>query len=254
MKRILQFCCVLLVAISAVLPIHAQSAELHWYCTRQKAHRQMIAASELRFVEDFGGVYIDHVHNEGNRDKVVYLTFDAGYENGNVEKILNTLKEAEVPAAFFVLEHLVTANKDLVRRMADEGHLVCNHTATHKNLSAASKETVKEELCRLERACEQAGVTTAPFFRPPEGSFSKELLQTVNELGYRTVFWSFAYADWDTSKQQNEKEALELILNRAHPGAVPLLHAVSNTNTKILGQVIDGYRAKGYELCAFPLD
>lgn len=255
MKRFLQFCCVLLVAISAVLPIHAQSAELHWYCTRQKAHRQMIAAPELRFVEDFGGVYIDHVHNEGNRDKVVYLTFDAGYENGNVEKILNTLKEAEVPAAFFVLEHLVTANKGLVRRMADEGHLVCNHTATHKNLSAASKETVKEELCRLERACEQAGVTTAPFFRPPEGSFSKELLQTVNELGYRTVFWSFAYADWDNQKQPSPDTAIRTVMDNIHNGAVLLLHPTSATNAEILPRVIDELKSEGYrfgtlrELC-----
>ena len=215
----------------------------------------MIAAPELRAVEKHGGYYIDHRHNEGNEEKVVYLTFDAGYENGNVEKILDVLKENEVPAAFFVLEHLVVANSDLVRRMADEGHLVCNHTATHKNLSAANKETVCKELARLEAACEGIGVVTAPFFRPPEGSFSLELLDTVHSLGYKTVFWSFAYADWDNNKQPSEDLAMRTVMDNIHNGAVLLLHPTSATNAAILPRVIGELKAEGYrfgtlrELC-----
>lgn len=255
MKKILQSGLLFLLALLLALPIHAKEGELHWYCTRQKAHRQMIAAPELRFVEEYGGVYIDHVHDEGNEEKVVYLTFDAGYENGNVERILNTLKETDTPAAFFVLEHLVTANTELVRRMTDEGHLVCNHTATHKNLSAADRESIKQELSRLESACLQAGVTIAPFFRPPEGSFSRELLQSVQELGYRTVFWSFAYADWDNGKQPSPDHAMRTIMDNIHNGAVLLLHPTSATNAEILPRVITELKSEGYrfgtlrELC-----
>ena len=255
MKKILQCCCLFLTVFSFVLPIGAKSTELHWYCTRQKAHRQMIAAPELRFVEEYDGYYIDHIHNEGNHDKVVYLTFDAGYENGNVEKILNTLRETDTPAAFFVLEHLVTANTDLVRRMADEGHLVCNHTATHKNLSSVDKDSIKQELSRLESACQQAGVTTAPFFRPPEGGFSKEMMESVQALGYKTIFWSFAYADWDNAKQPLPDHAMRTIMDNIHNGAVLLLHPTSATNAEVLPRVIEALKAEGYrfgtlrELC-----
>ena len=215
----------------------------------------MIAAPELRAVEEHGGYYIDHTHNEGNEEKVVYLTFDAGYENGNVEKILDILKENEVPAAFFVLEHLVLANSDLVHRMADEGHLVCNHTATHKNLATSDRETIAKEIARLEAACEKIGVATAPFFRPPEGSFSLEMLDAVKELGYKTVFWSFAYADWDNKKQPSEDHAMRTVMDNLHNGAVLLLHPTSATNAAILPRVIRELKAEGYrfgtlrELC-----
>ena len=255
MRKLLKCNFALLLAVFFLLPIQAKSAELHWYCTRQKAHRQMIAAPELRFVEEYNGYYIDHKHDEGNEEKVVYLTFDAGYENGNVEKILNTLKETETPAAFFVLKHFVEANADLTRRMADEGHLICNHTATHKNLSLADKKTIKKELAELERTCEQAGVTTAPFFRPPEGSFSREMLKSVNELGYKTVFWSFAYADWDNAKQPSFDHAMRTVMDNIHNGAVLLLHPTSDTNREILPYVIKELKAEGYrfgtlrELC-----
>lgn len=240
-----------------LLPIcgRAASAELHWYCMRQKAHRQAIAAPELRFVEEYGGYYIDHAHNEGSEEKVVYLTFDAGYENGNVEKILDTLKETQTPAAFFVLKHFVTANTALAKRMNDEGHLVCNHTATHPNLAKADRDKIAKELQALERACKENGIQTAPYFRPPEGSFSKEMLQEVQALGYKTVFWSFAYADWDNAKQPSEDVALRTVFDNLHNGAVILLHPTSATNAQILPRVIAELKAQGYrfgtldELC-----
>lgn len=257
MKRVisLSVCFVMLTLSLTLQSSAAASGELHWYCTRQKAHRQALASPELRFVEECGGYYIDHRHGDGVEDKVVYLTFDAGYENGNVEQILNVLKETDTPAAFFVLKHLVSANTDLLRRMNEEGHLVCNHTASHPNLAKASKEKIKSELESLEQTCRDAGIRTAPYFRPPEGSFSKELLLCVRELGYKTVFWSFAYADWDNAHQMEPDKALRCVMDHIHNGAVLLLHPTSATNAKILPQVIAELKAQGYrfgtldELC-----
>ena len=256
MKRILSvFVCFLMLFLCIALPSEALSQEMHWYCTRQKAHRQALAAPELRFAEECGAYYIDHTHGDGPEEKVVYLTFDAGYENGNVESVLNTLKETQTPAAFFVLKHLVTANTDLVRRMNEEGHLVCNHTATHLNLATASLETIKGELQALEQVCLDAGIRTAPYFRPPEGSFSKEMLLCVKELGYKTVFWSFAYADWDNDRQMASDQAFRCVMDNIHNGAVLLLHPTSATNAQILPRVINELKAQGYrfgtlnELC-----
>ena len=233
----------------------AQSGQINWYCTRQKAHRQAIAAPELRFVEEFGGYYIDHGHGDGDPDKVVYLTFDMGYENGNVERVLDTLKETGTPAAFFVLKHPVEQNTDLLQRMVSEGHLVCNHTAHHPNLARATKEEIKAELEALERACAEAEIKLSPYFRPPEGSFSREMLTSVRELGYKTVFWSFAYADWDNDRQPSPSVAMRCVLDNLHNGAVLLLHPTSATNAEILPQLIAQIKAEGYrfgtleELC-----
>lgn len=256
MKRIVSFVIsAVTLILFAVAPCAAAEKELHWYCTRQKAHRQALASSELRFVEECGGYYIDHAHGEDANEMVVYLTFDAGYENGNVEKILNVLKETQTPAAFFVLKHLVTTNTELLRRMNAEGHLVCNHTATHKNLANASKEKIAEELRNLEQACKDVGIRTAPYFRPPEGSFSRELLLCARELGYKTVFWSFAYADWDNERQMPPSKALRCVMDNIHNGAVLLLHPTSATNVEILPSIIAELKSQGYrfgtldELC-----
>ncbi len=245
----------ILVFLLAALQLSVGATQLNWYCTRQKAHRQMIAAPELRFVEEHGGYYIDHRHNESAEEKVIYLTFDAGYENGNVEKILDTLKENEVPGAFFVLEHFVRANTDLVRRMQNEGHLICNHTAKHSNLARADRDEIEAEIKGLEQACRELDITLSPYFRPPEGSFSKEMLEAVSALGYKTVFWSFAYADWDNNKQPSTDTAMRCIMDNIHNGAVLLLHPTSSTNAAVLPAVIGELKSQGYrfgsldELC-----
>ena len=257
MKKLhLRVLCAVVCAVCAfALPISAKTGEIHWYCTRQKAHRQAIAAPELRFVESLGGYYIDHTHNEANAEKVVYLTFDAGYENGNVEKILDTLRAENVPAAFFVLKHFVSENGALLDRMVKDGHLICNHTAHHQNLSNATKDRIAAELQELEQACMDAGVKTAPYFRPPEGSFSENMLRCVRELGYKTVFWSFAYADWDNEKQPSPDHAMRCIMDNVHNGAVLLLHPTSTTNAAVLPRVISALKEEGYrfgtlqELC-----
>lgn len=255
-KRFFGLLAALLLSVLILQPIAAAPTEFHWYCKRNKEHKQALCDPSMRFVEDYGGYYIDHRHGDDSAEKVVYLTFDAGYENGNVEKILDTLKETGTPGAFFILSHFARANADLVGRMQSEGHLVCNHTASHRNLSGASVENVEKELKTLESVCMEAtGVPVAKYFRPPEGSFSKEMMEHVQTLGYKTVFWSLAYADWDNDRQMSPDAALKLILDNMHNGAVLLLHPTSATNAAILGKLIDTLRADGYrfgtleELC-----
>ncbi len=234
--------------ITIPLPLSTHAAGTGWYTPRAKDHRQPTFGPDLRAVEPYGGYYMDDRHTDpGAEDKVVYLTFDAGYENGNVEKVLDALAAEGATGAFFILGHLAEQHPDLVRRMADEGHLVCNHTYTHKNLCGAPEETVREELERLETACrDRAGVTVAKYFRPPEGTFDTAMLKAVQGMGYKTVFWSFAYADWDNQRQPDPAAARKKILNNLHNGAVILLHPTSATNAAILGDLLRDMKARGY--------
>jgi len=258
MKKTVSFFTCLVLAISMiVLKIGAvPSHEIHWYTARNKDHKQALVPKDLAIVEEHGGVYIDHRHGDNHPEKVIYLTFDVGYENGNVEKTLDALKKTGTPGAFFVLKHFVTQNSDLLLRMKEEGHDICNHTANHKNLAHATREEITKEIKELEMAVE--GVTgegTKPYFRPPEGSFSIEMLESVCAMGYKTVFWSFAYADWDNQKQPTRDAALSKILANVHNGAVILLHPTSKTNAEILEELIVTLKADGYrfatldELC-----
>ena len=222
-----------------------------WYCPHVKGHVQPTSGKELAFVEALDGYYIDRAHADPNaEDKVIYLTFDAGYENGNVAKILDVLKDEEVPAAFFILGNLITKNSDLVRRMVNEGHTVCNHTVHHKDLSNVGREAFLKELEDLESLYrEHIGGDMARYYRPPEGRFSRENLEYAKQNGYKTVFWSFAYPDWDNGKQMSEERAKEIILNNIHNGEVMLLHPTSETNAKILGSVIQALKKMGYRFC-----
>lgn len=238
-----------LVAVSALMPTaRAEEGVLNWYCTRASRHVQPVADPPLAAVEQYGGYYIDHRHADpAAADKVVYLTFDAGYENGHVAQVLDALRDEGVPGAFFILGHLAEANPDLVKRMADEGHLVCNHTFTHKCLAGASPEALAAELHRLEDTCRNCtGVEIDPYFRPPEGKFDLSMLRNARELGYKTVFWSFAYADWDNARQPDPAASKKKILDNIHNGAVLLLHPTSATNAAILGDVIRELKAQGY--------
>ena len=226
----------------------ASAAGTGWYCTRAKNHAQPVADPPLREVEAHGGYYIDHAHADPNAtDKVVYLTFDAGYENGNVAKILDTLKAEGATGAFFILGNLPACHPNLVGRMAAEGHLVCNHTYTHRNLCGAPAGALTAELKRLEDACrEGAGVEVAKYFRPPEGCFDMPMLEEACRAGYKTVFWSFAYADWDNGNQPDPAAAKAKILDNLHNGAVILLHPTSATNAEILGEILREMKALGY--------
>ena len=219
-----------------------------WYCVRNNKHLQPIVDANLSYVEKYRGIYVDKNHGDNSSDKVVYLTFDAGYENGNVERILDTLKEKNVKGAFFILGNLVTKNTDLVLRMAKEGHTVANHTNKHPDMTTKkTKEDFYNELSALERIyTEYTGLTMSRFFRPPEGKFNETTMKYADELGYYTVFWSFAYADWDNNKQHSRNEAKKKIMDNVHNGAIILLHPTSKTNADILGEVIDELKADGF--------
>ena len=181
-------------------------------------------------------------------EKVLYLTFDAGYENGCTAKILDTLKEKQVPAAFFLVGNYIRQSPDLVRRMVAEGHTVGNHTMHHYDMSRLSdKAAFSKELTDLEALYkETVGQELPKYYRPPQGIYSEENLKMAQELGYKTLFWSLAYVDWNNDAQPTKEAAFAKLLPRTHNGAVVLLHSTSTTNAEILGELIDKWKAMGY--------
>lgn len=180
--------------------------------------------------------------------KVLYLTFDAGYENGCTEKILDILQKHDVKAAFFLVGNYIEKNADLVRRMVDEGHIVGNHTMHHKNMSQlADKEAFAKELTDLETLFfNTTGKELPKFYRPPQGIYSQDNLRHAKELGYQTVFWSLAYVDWNNDSQPTKEYAFSKLLPRTHNGAVVLLHSTSQTNAEILDELLTKWKADGY--------
>ena len=190
----------------------------------------------------------DAVYMGDPEEKVLYLTFDAGYENGCTEKILDILKAQEVPAAFFLVGNYIEKNADLVRRMAQEGHIVANHTMHHYDMSKLSdKAAFEKELTDLEALYkEKTGQEMKKIYRPPQGIYSRENLEMAKKLGYRTVFWSLAYVDWNNDAQPSREEALSKLLPRTHPGAVVLLHSTSRTNAEVLEELIGKWKEEGY--------
>ena len=166
------------------------------------------------------------------------------------EKILDVLQEKEVKGAFFLLEYFITKNKNLVERMANEGHQICNHTKKHKDLSKLSIEEIDKEVLSLDEICyNETGLKMSKYFRFPEGKFSENAIKRISELGYKTVFWSFGYCDWDNEKQPDKDYALKLMLDNLHPGEIMLLHPTGYTNTVVLPEFIDRARELGYTFC-----
>lgn len=183
----------------------------------------------------------------------IYLTFDEGYENGYTPAILDVLKEKNVRAVFFVTYPFAKQNPDLIRRMIAEGHIVGNHSVNHPYFSEISLEKAKTEIMDLHDYIKQEFDYEMNLFRFPSGCFNEQTLALVQSCGYRSVFWSFAYADYDVNNQPDPQTAYEKIVKAAAPGAIYLLHAVSDTNTQILGDVIDNLRAQGYTLASYDL-
>ena len=181
----------------------------------------------------------------------IYLTFDEGYENGYTADILDTLKEKGVHAVFFVTLPYVKEQPELVQRMIDEGHIVGNHSNKHITYPSLSLEEAKEDLMSLHQYMLDTYQYKMTVFRFPEGNFSEQTLALVQSCGYKSLFWSFAYKDWYTDNQPNPADALSSMLNKAHPGAIYLLHAVSATNAQVLGDFIDGMQEKGYVFSDF---
>ena len=180
--------------------------------------------------------------------KILYLTFDAGYENGSTGKILDVLKAQQVPAAFFLVGNYMEKNADLVRRMMEEGHIVGNHTMHHYDMSKLTEQSAfAKELKDLEVLFQEiTGKEMPKFYRPPQGLYSEENLKMAKDLGYKTVFWSLAYVDWNNDDQPSREEALGKLIPRTHPGAVVLLHSTSKTNATVLEELIGKWREEGY--------
>lgn len=179
--------------------------------------------------------------------KVLYLTFDCGYENGNTPAILEALKKHKAKATFFVVGHFLKENKELVNRIVEEGHTVGNHTYNHPNIIGMSKEKFEGELTQVEELYKEiTGKEMTKYYRPPQGKYNVENLQMAQAKGYKTFFWSLAYVDWNTDAQPTKEEAFDKLLSRIHPGAIVLLHNTSKTNGEILDELLGKWEDMGY--------
>ena len=242
--RPLCFALALFLALPTSLFASGDCTPYNWYFLKNDDHTQPGLDAGMKFIEDYDVLYVSPDKN----DKVIYLTFDAGYENGNVAKVLDALRAHRAPGAFFILDNLIKRNKDLVLRMGNEGHLVCNHTSKHPDMSAITdKDLFHKQLSDLEKSYfEATGKTLSKFYRPPQGRFSKQNLKFAEDCGYTTVFWSFAYADWDNRAQPDPEKAVQRILAHTHPGMILLLHPTSSTNAAILDTLLTAWEKDGY--------
>ncbi|MFF2888395.1 delta-lactam-biosynthetic de-N-acetylase [Paenibacillus sp. NPDC057967] len=185
--------------------------------------------------------------------KELFLTFDNGYENGLTAKILDVLKDKQVPATFFVTGHYIKDQPELLKRMAAEGHIIGNHSWSHPDMSQLSEEAIRTE---LEKVKEQVHAVTGQqgmaYLRPPRGIFNERVLSASKSSGYTSVFWSIAYKDWDVRAQKGASYAFQQVTKQLHPGAILLLHSVSQDNADALGSIIDEARRQGYEFKSLP--
>lgn len=247
MKRTILLSVVLAALLSIACGATGLGVKYNWYCPHKGNGKAPECPAEMDFIEKENGIFLDRGAAEDPDHPVIYLTFDAGYENGNIEKILNVMKEENVKGSFFILKNLVQRNSGLVKRMADEGHAVCNHTANHKDMTLLGESAFRRELRELEeiyRGC--TGKELSRFYRPPEGKFTKSNLRLAHEMGYDTVFWSFAYADWDNDRQPDPAAAKAKILSNTHNGEIILLHPTSSTNAAILSELIKEWKSMGF--------
>ncbi|MCD7886964.1 MAG: polysaccharide deacetylase family protein [Clostridiales bacterium] len=209
----------------------------------------------IYYYDNYYSQYNGYTHID-TEEKIIYLTMDEGYENGCTPDILDTLKEKDVTAVFFITKQFYDEQPDLVQRMIDEGHIVGNHTCAHPSggMPQLGAEAEYEDIKTLNDLVYDTFGYQMKLFRFPEGVASEQAVALLDQMGYKSVFWSFAYKDYDTSNQMDPDEALSACLEYLHPGAIYLLHAVSTTNAEILGDFIDGARAQGYEFGVFPVE
>jgi len=219
------------------------SADGNWGLSFQQEGKPPVANATADYLKQFNAHYA-----ADTQEKILYLTFDAGYENGNTHAILDALKKHNAPAAFFLVGNYLETSPDLVKRMVAEGHTVGNHTYHHPDMSKISTaESFSQELQSLEALYEQVtGQPMKKYYRPPQGKYSESNLQMAKDLGYHTFFWSLAYVDWYENKQPTHDEAFQKLIVRIHPGAVVLLHSTSKTNGEILDELLTKWEEMGY--------
>lgn len=235
----LVFCIVVAILCTLTFSAKADNWGLHF----PKDGGRPTGPATAEHLKQFDAFFIGH-----ENERIMYLTFDAGYENDLTPGILDILKKHEVPAAFFLVGNYIRDYPELIKRMVEEGHIVANHTMTHPNMSKINnKENFAKELSKVEEHYRNATGTEMPrYYRPPRGIYSETNLKHAQELGYTTVFWSAAYKDWEDKNQPSKEEAFSKLLPRAHPGAVILLHNTSKTNAKILDDLLTKYKEMGY--------
>ena len=226
-------------------PMGATSKKSHSYGVAKNGVANEISINAQKYFEtnNFKAFCLD----TKSENKVLYLTFDCGYENGYTSKILDVLKEKNVNATFFCTLPQVKENPDLIQRMINEGHIVGNHSVTHPSFAEISTEQIKEEILGMEKYLKENFNYSEPYFRFPKGEYNENALNVIGSLGYTSVFWSLAYADWDLNNQKGADFAYETIVSRLHPGAVILLHSVSQDNANALARIIEKAREEGYE-------
>ncbi len=213
----------------------------HSYGVSKDGKPHSISVENQKKYDEYGALCLDT-----SGEKVIYLTFDCGYENGVTEEILNVLNEKKVSAAFFVTLPYIKTSPELVARMINEGHIVGNHSNTHPNFSKITREQAAKELEETDNYLREKFGYSAPYFRFPEGACCDSALELVSSLGFKSVFWSSAYADWDVSNLKGKDYAFKTVTERLHPGCVLLLHAVSKDNAEALPDIIDWARGEGY--------
>ena len=221
------------------------TTEYNWYFNPREDGKQPLPIGEASFFTKYDSYYVGKPN-----EKVIFLTFDSGYENGYTNTILDVLKKHNAPGNFFVVESYISRNPDLIKRMDKEGHLVCNHSKSHLSMaSITDTEKFKNEIESVANTYKDVTGHDIPrFFRPPMGKFSERSLAYTRDLGYDSIFWSFAYVDWYNDQQPTHEFAKNKIYSRTHPGAIVLLHSNSKTNAEILDEVITHWEDEGYTL------
>lgn len=231
--------------VNTDIPEGLSNKEISWGYRSNKNHTAPEIPAEYKTLLDkYSGYYVGDTSS-----KVIYLTFDEGYENGYTPKILDILKANDVKAAFFVTRPYIKREADIVKRMVQEGHLVCNHSSTHPSMpsKAGDIEAFNKEFTDTEAMFKEvAGIDMPKFFRPPMGVFSERSLYLTQKLGYKTIFWSFAHKDWLVNEQPSVTATHDKVLAGAHNGEIMLLHAVSKSNTEALDSIIKDLKAQGY--------
>lgn len=227
-------------------PVHAGADPAYHFGFKKSRNGEPASIDQEPFrdlIEKHGAIFMGDPAK-----KTLYLTFDNGYENGFTAKILDVLKEKQVPAVFFVTGQYVKEQPELMQRMVSEGHTIGNHSWSHPDMTTISDEQIRTELEKVKQGvAEVTGQQDMIFLRPPRGIFSDRTLAVTRKLGYINVFWSVAYVDWETNRQRGANRAFQQVTKQLHPGAVILLHSVSKDNAEAMGDIIDYARSQGYE-------
>lgn len=241
MKRSFRKIIVFILFFLITFPV-VSADEYGWGFKRNSNHQTPDVGRYLNIIKDTNSYYVGPTNR-----KVVYLTFDSGYDNNVLGKMLDVLKEKNVSSTFFVTGDFVMREQALLKRLIEDGHIVANHSWGHKNITMLSDEELRYQLEKIEEEFHKiTNHHMAKFFRPPAGVFNRNSLLKVQDLGYITFFWSLAYKDWETNKQRGGDYAYNSVMNHIHNGAIILMHTVSTDNLEALPRVIDDLRAQGY--------